>query len=142
VTILVYGVGLSIPLIIISSPGGAAGKMVKEKARVSGRYLNGLLPSLSCLSGCGFDLSFWYEVRVHPWFLPVTAGHFPPMRGSVGWATAGSRTSRIRSISVFVGIFCIETESTENLLFIKNERAGCSVVPEVCVNTMFAEYTP
>ncbi|MDD1703479.1 MAG: sulfite exporter TauE/SafE family protein [Methanoregula sp.] len=35
-TILVYAIGLSIPLIAISSVGGAIGKKIKEKARVSG----------------------------------------------------------------------------------------------------------
>ncbi|MFA6362650.1 cytochrome c biogenesis CcdA family protein [Methanoregula sp.] len=35
-TILVYAIGLSIPLIVISSVGGAIGKKIKEKARVSG----------------------------------------------------------------------------------------------------------
>jgi cytochrome c-type biogenesis protein len=36
VTILIYAIGLSIPLIVISSVGGAIGKKIKEKARVSG----------------------------------------------------------------------------------------------------------
>jgi cytochrome c-type biogenesis protein len=35
-TILIYAVGLSIPLIVISSLGGALGKKIKEGARVSG----------------------------------------------------------------------------------------------------------
>ena len=35
-TILIYAIGLSIPLIVISSVGGAIGKKIKEKARVSG----------------------------------------------------------------------------------------------------------
>lgn len=39
-TILVYAVGLSIPLIVISSLGGALGKKVKEKARVSGEVFD------------------------------------------------------------------------------------------------------
>jgi len=35
-TILVYAIGMSIPLIVISSVGGAVGKKIKEKANVSG----------------------------------------------------------------------------------------------------------
>ena len=35
-TILIYAVGLSIPLIVISSLGGAIGKQIKDSARVSG----------------------------------------------------------------------------------------------------------
>ncbi|MFA5331391.1 MAG: cytochrome c biogenesis protein CcdA [Methanoregula sp.] len=35
-TILIYAIGLSIPLIVISSVGGTIGKKIKEKARVSG----------------------------------------------------------------------------------------------------------
>lgn len=35
-TVLIYAAGLNIPLIIISSVGGAAGKIIKEKARPSG----------------------------------------------------------------------------------------------------------
>ncbi|MFA6364195.1 cytochrome c biogenesis CcdA family protein [Methanoregula sp.] len=35
-TILVYAIGMSIPLIVISSAGGAVGKKIKEKANVSG----------------------------------------------------------------------------------------------------------
>ncbi len=39
-TIFVYAVGLSIPLIVISSVGGAVGKRVKEKARTSGEAID------------------------------------------------------------------------------------------------------
>jgi cytochrome c biogenesis protein CcdA len=39
-TILVYAVGLSLPLIAISSLGGALGKKVKERARVSGEVFD------------------------------------------------------------------------------------------------------
>ena len=39
-TMLVYGVGLSVPLIVISSLGGALGKQIKEKARVSGEVFD------------------------------------------------------------------------------------------------------
>lgn len=35
-TILIYAIGLSIPLIVISSVGGALGKKIKEKAKISG----------------------------------------------------------------------------------------------------------
>ncbi len=35
-TILVYAIGMSIPLIVISSVGGAVGKKIKEKANISG----------------------------------------------------------------------------------------------------------
>lgn len=42
-TILVYAVGLSIPLIAISSLGGALGKKVKEKARVSGEVFDRII---------------------------------------------------------------------------------------------------
>lgn len=54
VTILVYGVGLSIPLIIISSLGGAAGKMVKEKARVSGEVFDRIIGVVIILIGLWF----------------------------------------------------------------------------------------
>lgn len=39
-TIFVYAVGLAIPLIVISSVGGAVGKKVKEKARMSGEVFD------------------------------------------------------------------------------------------------------
>jgi cytochrome c-type biogenesis protein len=39
-TMLVYAVGLSIPLIVISSLGGAVGKQIKDKARVSGEVVD------------------------------------------------------------------------------------------------------
>lgn len=39
-TIFVYAVGLAIPLILISSVGGAVGKKIKEKARVSGEVFD------------------------------------------------------------------------------------------------------
>ncbi len=35
-TMLIYGAGLSIPLIVISSVGGAVGKRIKEWSQVSG----------------------------------------------------------------------------------------------------------
>jgi cytochrome c-type biogenesis protein len=42
-TMLIYAVGLSIPLIVISSLGGALGKQVKEKARVSGEVFDKII---------------------------------------------------------------------------------------------------
>jgi cytochrome c biogenesis protein CcdA len=54
VTILMYGVGLSIPLIIISSPGGAAGKMVKEKERASGEVFDRVIGVVIVLMGVNF----------------------------------------------------------------------------------------
>lgn len=39
-TIFVYAVGLAIPLIVISSVGGAVGKKIKEKAKVSGEAVD------------------------------------------------------------------------------------------------------
>ena len=39
-TMLIYAVGLSIPLIAISSLGGALGKQLKEKARISGEMFD------------------------------------------------------------------------------------------------------
>jgi cytochrome c-type biogenesis protein len=39
-TMLVYAVGLSIPLIVISSLGGAAGKQIKDNARISGEVFD------------------------------------------------------------------------------------------------------
>ena len=54
VTILVYGIGLSIPLIIISSLGGAVGKVVKEKARVSGEVFDRIIGVVIVLIGLWF----------------------------------------------------------------------------------------
>jgi len=42
-TILVYAIGLSIPLIVISSVGGALGKKIKDKARVSGELFDTII---------------------------------------------------------------------------------------------------
>ena len=39
-TMLVYAAGLSIPLIVISALGGALGKGIREKARISGEVLD------------------------------------------------------------------------------------------------------
>jgi cytochrome c-type biogenesis protein len=54
VTILVYAIGLSIPLIIISSLGGMVGKVVKEKARVSGEFIDRIIGVLILLIGIWF----------------------------------------------------------------------------------------
>jgi cytochrome c-type biogenesis protein len=43
VTILVYAIGMSIPLIVISSVGGAVGKKIKEKANVSGELADRII---------------------------------------------------------------------------------------------------
>jgi len=42
-TILVYAIGMSIPLIVISSVGGAVGKKIKEKANVSGELADRII---------------------------------------------------------------------------------------------------
>jgi cytochrome c biogenesis protein CcdA len=46
ITMLIYAIGLSIPLIIISSLGGAIGKKIKEYSRVSGDVMDRII-------GCG-----------------------------------------------------------------------------------------
>ena len=53
-TILVYAVGLSIPLIVISSLGGALGKRIKEKARVSGEVFDRIVGVAIVLIGVYF----------------------------------------------------------------------------------------
>lgn len=53
-TILVYAVGLSIPLIVISSLGGALGKKIKDRARVSGEVFDKIIGVLIVLIGCYF----------------------------------------------------------------------------------------
>jgi len=53
-TMLVYGIGLSIPLIVISSLGGAVGKQVREKARVSGEVFDRLIGVLIIVIGVYF----------------------------------------------------------------------------------------
>jgi cytochrome c biogenesis protein CcdA len=53
-TMLVYGVGLSIPLIAISSLGGALGKTIKEKARVSGEVFDRIIGILIIAIGIYF----------------------------------------------------------------------------------------
>jgi cytochrome c-type biogenesis protein len=54
VTMLVYAVGLSIPLIVISSLGGAVGKQVKERARVSGELFDRIIGIVIVLIGIYF----------------------------------------------------------------------------------------
>ncbi len=53
-TMLVYAVGLSIPLIVISSLGGALGKQIKEKARVSGEVFDRIIGIAIVLIGIYF----------------------------------------------------------------------------------------
>ncbi len=53
-TMLVYGVGLSIPLIVISSMGGALGKKIKDKARVSGEIFDKIIGLVIVLIGIYF----------------------------------------------------------------------------------------
>ncbi|HUH79057.1 MAG TPA: cytochrome c biogenesis protein CcdA [Methanoregula sp.] len=54
VTMLIYGVGLSIPLIIISSLGGAVGKRIKDKARVSGEVFDKIIGVVIVVIGIYF----------------------------------------------------------------------------------------
>ncbi|HVP96797.1 cytochrome c biogenesis CcdA family protein [Methanoregula sp.] len=53
-TMLVYAVGLSIPLIAISSLGGAVGKQIKEKARISGEVFDRVVGVLIIAIGIYF----------------------------------------------------------------------------------------
>jgi cytochrome c biogenesis protein CcdA len=53
-TMLVYAVGLSIPLIIISSAGGAVGKQIKDKARLSGEVFDRIIGVLIIIIGIYF----------------------------------------------------------------------------------------
>ncbi|MDD1686537.1 cytochrome c biogenesis protein CcdA [Methanoregula sp.] len=53
-TIFIYAVGLSIPLIVISSLGGAFGQRIKEKARVSGEVFDRIVGVLIIIIGCYF----------------------------------------------------------------------------------------
>ena len=55
-TMLIYAVGLSIPLIIISSVGGAVGKQIKDKARISGEVFDRIIGVLIIIIGMYF---FW-----------------------------------------------------------------------------------
>ena len=53
-TMLIYAVGLSIPLIVISSLGGAVGKQIKDKARVSGEIFDKIIGVAIVLIGIYF----------------------------------------------------------------------------------------
>ena len=53
-TMLIYAIGLSIPLIIISSLGGAVGKKIKDKARVSGEVFDKIIGIVIVLIGIYF----------------------------------------------------------------------------------------
>jgi cytochrome c biogenesis protein CcdA len=53
-TMLIYAVGLSIPLIVISSLGGALGKQIKDKARVSGEVFDKIIGIVIVLIGVYF----------------------------------------------------------------------------------------
>ncbi|MDP3395409.1 MAG: cytochrome c biogenesis protein CcdA [Methanoregula sp.] len=53
-TILIYAVGLSIPLIVISSLGGALGKKIKDIARVSGDTFDRIIGLMIILIGIYF----------------------------------------------------------------------------------------
>src|SRR5271157_5791300 len=53
-TMLVYAVGLSIPLIVISSLGGALGKTIKDKARVSGEVFDKIIGVIIVIIGIYF----------------------------------------------------------------------------------------
>jgi cytochrome c biogenesis protein CcdA len=54
VTILIYAIGMSIPLIVISSAGGAVGKKIKEKANVSGELADRIIGSAIIVIGIYF----------------------------------------------------------------------------------------
>jgi len=53
-TILIYAVGLSIPLIVISSLGGALGKKIKDTARVSGDTFDRIIGVMIIIIGIYF----------------------------------------------------------------------------------------
>jgi cytochrome c biogenesis protein CcdA len=53
-TMLIYAIGLSIPLIVISSLGGAIGKQIKEKARISGELFDKIIGVVIVLIGIFF----------------------------------------------------------------------------------------
>jgi len=54
VTMLIYAIGLSVPLIVISSLGGALGKQIKDKARVSGEVFDKIIGVVIVLIGIYF----------------------------------------------------------------------------------------
>jgi cytochrome c biogenesis protein CcdA len=51
---LIYALGLSIPLIVISSVGGALGKKIKDTARVSGEVFDKIIGIMIILIGMYF----------------------------------------------------------------------------------------
>jgi cytochrome c biogenesis protein CcdA len=53
-TVLIYGIGLSIPLIVISSLGGALGKKIKDKARGSGEVFDRIIGIMIVIIGIYF----------------------------------------------------------------------------------------
>lgn len=53
-TMLVYAVGLSIPLILVSSLGGALGKRIRDKARMSGEVFDRIIGVIIVLIGIYF----------------------------------------------------------------------------------------
>ncbi len=53
-TMLVYAVGLAIPLIVISSLGGALGKTIKDKARISGEVFDKIIGVIIVIIGIYF----------------------------------------------------------------------------------------
>nr|WP_320162580.1 cytochrome c biogenesis protein CcdA [uncultured Methanoregula sp.] len=53
-TMLIYAIGLSIPLIVISSLGGALGKTIKDKARVSGETFDKIIGVIIVVIGMYF----------------------------------------------------------------------------------------
>nr|WP_319538193.1 hypothetical protein [uncultured Methanospirillum sp.] len=53
-TILIYAIGLSIPLIVISSLGGAVGKKIKDYSRMSGDTMDRIIGGGIILIGLYF----------------------------------------------------------------------------------------
>lgn len=53
-TMLIYAVGLSMPLIVISSVGGAPGKKIKDTAWVSGEVFDKIIGVVIILIGIYF----------------------------------------------------------------------------------------
>ena len=51
---LIYAVGLSIPLIVVSSLGSALGKQIKDKARVSSEIFDKIIGVVIVLIGIYF----------------------------------------------------------------------------------------
>ena len=61
-TILIYAVGLSIPLIVISSLGGALGKKIKDTARVSGDTFDRIIGVMIIIIGIYFLTRYWSAI--------------------------------------------------------------------------------